>query len=117
MTKTPVPVFENWTTFPVVDDPLTVRTFADAAGVLEKVAEAEVRVVAFIIAAFPLVKTFRVATFIPFTYADPNGLVSFPIFEEPAIFGKRLPDNIVDVLRTTKFPKINEFPVETTSPK
>lgn len=72
---------------------------------------------AFMMAALPLVKTFRVATFILFTYDDPNGLVSFPIFEEPAIFGKRLPDNIVDVLRTTKFPKINEFPVETTSPK
>jgi hypothetical protein len=63
MTKTPVPVFENWTTFPVVADPLTVRTFAVAAGVLAKVAEDEVRVVAFIMAALPLVKTFRVAMF------------------------------------------------------
>jgi hypothetical protein len=72
---------------------------------------------AFMMAALPLVKTFNDDTFIIFTYADPNGLVEFPIFEEPAIFGKRFPDNVVDVLRTTKFPKINEFPVETTSPK
>ena len=36
----PPAVFENWTTFPVVLDPMTVRTFAAAAGVALKVPDA-----------------------------------------------------------------------------
>ena len=35
MMNVPPFVFENWTTFPVVEDPLTVRTLAAARGVVE----------------------------------------------------------------------------------
>jgi hypothetical protein len=57
MMKFPPAELLNWTTFPVVLDPTTVRTFAAAAGVALNVAAA-VDVMA------PMVVTLSVATFI-----------------------------------------------------
>jgi hypothetical protein len=57
MMKFPPALLENCTTFPVVLDPTTVRTFAEAVGVALNVAAA-VDVMA------PMVVTLSVATFI-----------------------------------------------------